>query len=96
MDATQKLLLLTTGPDGTRGLEEANDLLRHGWRVAQVCALGGGGAAEGFAGVVLLERSGDTAESVLERLEDEIEEVIEGDGAGGDVEALGLDLPPEG
>jgi hypothetical protein len=89
MDAAQQILLLSTGPEGTRGLSEANDLLRQGWRVAQVCPMGGGGATDGFASLLVLERSGDRAESVLERIEEEMEET--GDGAG----ALGLDLPPE-
>jgi len=93
VDAAQRILLLTAGPDGTAGLGEANDLLRSGWRVAQVCPMGGGGAASGFAAVVVLERSADRAESVLERIEEEIEETLEGDGAGLDV--LGLELPPE-
>jgi hypothetical protein len=89
MEASQQILLLSSGPEGTRGLAEANDLLRQGWRVAQVCPMGGGGAAEGFAAALVLERSGDRAESVLERIEEEMEET--GDGAS----ALGLDLPPE-
>lgn len=95
MPVAQKLLLLTTGPDGTRGLDEANEHLRSGWRVAQVCPLGGGGAAAGFAGLVVLERSGLPAEAVVGQLEEELDEAIEGDGAGSDADALGLELPPE-
>lgn len=87
MKAAHKIFLVTTGPDGTHGLSEVNDRLRQGWRVANVAPLGGGGAAQGFAALVVLERGEDAAESVLEQIEEEMErlpgalgEAVEGNG----------------
>lgn len=84
MSPLQKALLLTTGPEGTRGLTDLNDHLRQGWRVTTVAPMGGGGATEGFAALVVLKRTG-RAEVELDELEEEIEEqigeVLEGDGS---------------
>ena len=87
-DDVQKALLVTTGPEGTRGLTDLNDHLRQGWRVAQTAPMGGGGATEGFAALVVHKRSGQ-AELALDELEGEIEEALEGDGG------LDVDVPEE-
>ena len=88
MPASQHVHLVTTGPGGTRGLDAVNERLRQGWRVAHVAPMGGGGEGPDFAALVVLERRGSEAEHVLDYLEEEIEDALEGDGAG-------LDLPPD-
>ena len=77
----QKALVVTAGPTGERtpGLEALDEHLRAGWRVVEARPMGGGGAAEGFASLVVLERRGETdAEALL----DTIEEEMDGDGDG--------------
>lgn len=87
MPASQHVHLVTTGPAGTRGLDAVNERLKKGWRVAYVAPMGGGGGGPEFAALVVLERSGDEAERVLEQIEEEIERPV-GDG--------GLtEIPPE-
>lgn len=90
MNASQHVHLVTTGPVGTQGLDVVNERLKRGWRVALVAPMGAAGGGEGvaFAALVVLERRGSEAEDVLVQIEEEIEETLEGDGAG-------LDLPPE-
>ena len=88
MTAPQHVHLVTTGPAGTQGLDAVNERLKRGWRVAHVAPMGGGGEGAAFAALVVLERRGSEAEDVLVQIEEEIEETLEGDGAG-------LDLPPE-
>ncbi len=90
MHAAQHVHLVTAGPSGADGLDAVNERLKRGWRVAHVAPMGAAGAGEGvaFAALVVLERRGSEAEHVLVQIEEEIEETLEGDGAG-------LDLPPE-
>jgi len=76
----QKALVVTTSPDGARTatLDALDDLLRAGWRVLLASPMGGGGATDGFASLVVLERRSETeAETLLEQIEEE----AEGDGA---------------
>lgn len=76
----QKALVVTASPAGARtaSLDALDDLLRAGWRIADASPMGGGGATDGFASLVVLERAGETeAEALLESVEEE----IEGDGA---------------
>ncbi len=89
MNASQHVLLVTTGPDGTQGLDTVNERLKKGWRVAHVTPMGAAGSSEGveFAALVVIERSGDEIESVLEQIEEKMEETL---GDGGLV-----NLPPE-
>lgn len=77
----QKIVLITTGPDGTRGLAEVNEHLRTGWLVEHVAPMGGGGASGGYASLVVLSRHDTGAGAVLEQMEEEMEEAAEGDGA---------------
>lgn len=77
---TQKALVIVAGPTGARtaSLDALDEHLRAGWRVAQMAPMGGGGATDGFASLVLLQRAAETeAEALLEHLEEE----LEGDGA---------------
>ena len=76
----QKALVVAAGPLGARtpSQDHLDADLRAGWRVVQVTPMGGGGAAEGFAALVVLERAeGAEAEALL----DQIEEEMEGPGA---------------
>lgn len=77
---TQKALVVTVGPTGARtaSLDDLDQYLRAGWRVAQTSPMGGGGATDGFAALVVLERA---VETEAERLLESVEEEIEGDGA---------------
>ena len=77
---TQKALVVTVGPTGARtaSLDDLDQHLRAGWRVAQTSPMGGGGATDGFAALVVLERAGETE---AERLLESVEEEMEGDGA---------------
>lgn len=81
----QKALVVTSGPAGARtaSLDALDEHLRAGWRVVQAAPMGGGGATDGFAALVVLERRGETeAEALL----DQIEEEAEGDGAPDEVQ----------
>ncbi|MDX1421255.1 MAG: hypothetical protein R3181_14915 [Rubricoccaceae bacterium] len=75
---TQQALVVTDAPGG---LDALNDHLRQGWRVVSVAPMGGGGQTDGFAALVVIERAGPAVEAVLEQLAEEVEEVLEGDGA---------------
>lgn len=82
---TQKALVVTVGPTGARtaSLDDLDAHLRAGWRVTETSPMGGGGATDGFAALVVLQRAGETeAEALL----DHIEEEMEGDGAPDDVQ----------
>ena len=80
---TQKALLVTDAPGG---LTDLNGHLQRGWRVVTTAPMGGGGQAEGFAALVVIERAGQGAEAVLEGIAEEIEEALDGgDGAPFDV-----------
>ena len=73
----QKALVVVAGPTGARtaSLDRLDELLEAGWRVAQAAPMGGGGAADGFASLVVLERAAETeAEALLEQIEEEIDE----------------------
>ena len=92
MNASQHVLLVTHASGGTHGLDVVNERLQKGWRIAHVTPMGAAGssAQAEFAALVVIERSGDAAESVLEQMiEEEIEDAL-GDGDGGIV-----DLPPQ-
>ena len=91
MNASQHALLVTSGPGGIQGLDTVNERLKKGWRVAHVAPMGaaGSGSETQFAALVVIERSGDEAESVLEQIEEEIEETL-GDGGTIDLPGLGL------
>lgn len=80
MNATQKVLIVTTGTNGTQGLTSVNKDLREGWRVVQIAPMGGAGSGEGarFAAMVVLEQSEQEAERILERIEEQAEVDIEG------------------
>ena len=71
----QCAIVVTAGPDGapTPSLDALNERLRAGWRVAQASPMGGGGVADGFASLVVLERAVETeAEALLELAEQEL------------------------
>ena len=73
----QKALVVVAGPTGARtaSTDRLDELLDAGWRVAQVAPMGGGGATDGFAALVVLERGAETeAEAILEQLEEELDE----------------------
>ena len=73
---TQKALVVTVGPDGARTASQdaLDEHLRAGWRLVDASPMGGGGAAQGFASLVVLERRGETdAEALLDQVEDEME-----------------------
>lgn len=80
---SQKALLVTSAPDG---LHLLNEHLAAGWRVVTTAPMGGGGQTEGFAALVVIERTGRGAESVLDEIVEELDAVLDGgDGAGEDV-----------
>lgn len=84
----QKVLLVTTGSKRSKGLDELNIALERGWRVSLVSPMGGSGASEEeprFAALVVIERHDDAAQGVLEAVEEESEEMVDGDGASGQV-----------
>lgn len=86
--------MLTFGPEGPRGIDDVNDHLASGWRVESVTAMGGGGASHEMAAIIVLERAGTAAEAVLEALEEELDDVMDGDGSevpGRDID-LGLGM----
>jgi hypothetical protein len=88
MNTTQKLILITTGSSGTQGVTTANNDLREGWRVVQITPMGGAGSGESarFAALLVLERSEQDAERVLEAtaeqaevdIDSQIEQALEG------------------
>lgn len=76
----QKALVVTAGPRGARtpSMDALDRHLEGGWRVALSSPMGGGGAADGFASLVVLERAAETeAEALLERVEGEIDGDLE-------------------
>lgn len=89
MDA-QKSLLVTDGPGG---LDDLNAHLRRGWRVVSMAPMGGGGQSEGFAALVVIEPAGQAAEEVLAEIAEDMEDVLEGDGAPEDLTLDGPILP---
>ena len=74
---TQKALVVVAGPTGARtaSLDRLDEHLGTGWRLASATPMGGGGATDGFASLVVLERTGETeAEALLDQIEEEMEE----------------------
>ncbi|WP_412069419.1 hypothetical protein [Rubrivirga sp. IMCC43871] len=70
----QKALVVTTDPGGARtpSLGALDEHLRAGWRVVHATPMGG--AADGFAALVVVERAAETeAEALLEQIEEEID-----------------------
>lgn len=85
-DMTQKALIVQTGPNGHKGLEELNIELERGWYVAEVAPMGGAATnaeTPTHASLVILERrdpdrpTAPAAVAALEELGHESEEVIE-------------------
>ena len=64
----QKALVVT--PDSLGAL---NDLLRAGWTVTSATPMGGGGQAEGFASLVVVEHHASTAGEILGQIEEAID-----------------------
>lgn len=77
MKNAQKIVLLTTGPDGPEGLDSVNDHLQHGWRVLQATPMGGRGTSDGpyFGALVVLERAARAEAGVL--TQEAVDELIE-------------------
>ena len=80
MNAAQKVIIVTTGANGTQGLTSINKDLREGWRVVQMSPMGGAGSGESsrFAAMVVLEQSASAAARHMEQLEEQAEVDIEG------------------
>lgn len=84
----QKVILVTTGSQGTQGVTTVNRDLGEGWRVVQITPMGGAGSGESarFAALIVLERSEQDAERVLEQtaeqaevdIDSQIEQALEG------------------
>lgn len=84
----QKALIVTTGSKKAKGLDELNIALDRGWRVASISPMGGSGASKEeprFAALVVIERYEDNASGVLQAVEEEADEIAEGDGASRDI-----------
>ena len=80
MNAAQKVIIVTTGVNGTQGLTSINKDLREGWRVVQISPMGGSGSSDGsrFAAMVVLEQSERAATLLMEQREEQAEVDIEG------------------
>lgn len=100
----QKAMLVRWNAHRAYGLDELNIALNRGWRVAQVTPMGGaavGSPEEGselcLAALVVIERHDQAESSVLHEVEEELDELVEGDGSELDVGDLDVeDLgPPE-
>lgn len=66
---TQKALVVTDA-----SVEALNDLLNAGWTVVRASAMGGGGQAAGFASLVILEHGASASETILEQIEEAMDE----------------------
>lgn len=93
MGIQQKALIVRTSPDGHDGLDDLNIELKRGWRVVEVCPMGGAGAGGTGAGatvqnaaLVIIEARDRTepvatpaaaAKDIEEEAEELIEEVAE-------------------
>lgn len=90
----QKALIIKEAPERTHGIDELNLHLSRGWRVRHAVPMGAAGMSDAscrpcFAALVVIEREGHTAADLLEteaEMETLIEEVLDGDGADGDIE----------
>lgn len=93
MQAQQKALIVRAGPDTAQGLEDLNMHLSRGWRVVHLAPMGGAGAGTDartpllhFAALVVIEQEARRAPTALQAAEAEVEELVEelneGDGAG--------------
>lgn len=88
MNTAQKVILVTTGSNGTQGITGVNKELREGWRVVQITPMGGAGSGESarFAALLVIERSEGEAERMLEQtaeqagvdIDSQIEQALEG------------------
>lgn len=92
MKTQQKAVIVTTGSERARGLDELNIALGRGWRVARISPMGGSGASRKeprFAALVIIEREENASADVLHQVEEEpeeiVDEIVEGDGASQDV-----------
>ncbi len=96
MNTQQKALIVKTGPEHTYGLDELNVKLGRGWRVVQMTSLGGAGAGTTaatddaavlcLAALVIVERAEEEAAELMEQIEEEeiqeeIDDIVEGNGA---------------
>lgn len=89
----QKALIVKAGPEHTYGLDELNVKLSRGWRVVQMTPMGGAGVGPGddgeaelcLAALVIVERAEEEAAALVEQVEEEIDEIVEGNGAGLDL-----------
>lgn len=79
----QKALIVTAGSKKPKGLDELNIALERGWRVSEISPMGGAGASKDeprFAALVVIERHPETPSGVLHAVEEEADELAEGDG----------------
>ncbi len=89
MTGRQKALIVTTGSAGASGLEELNQALALGWRVAHLspmggCACGAPPESAQLAALVVLERNGRMSrlfDQIEEEAEEFLEDIVEGDGS---------------
>lgn len=99
MKSRQKAMIVRAHAARTQGLDELNIALSRGWRVVHVAPMGGAavGTAQDapelcHAALVVIERVDDAAVEGLEEVEEEVREVVddlvEGDGSGLDVDDL--------
>ena len=83
MNSTQKVILVTTGSNGTQGITSVNEDLREGWRVVQITPMGGAGSGDSarFAALLVIERTvkegEQTYEGAAEQAEVDIDSQIE-------------------
>lgn len=85
----QKALIVTTGSKKSKGLDELNIALERGWRVSSISPMGGSGASKEeprFAALVVIERYADGPSAVLQAVEEEADEIVEGDGTSKEID----------
>jgi len=72
---SQKALFVVVDPAGPRGdaLDVLNEHLRAGWTVTLATPMGGGGATQGFASLIVIEQRGAAADTLLEQIEEAID-----------------------
>lgn len=75
MNSTQKVILVTTGSNGTQGITSVNEDLREGWRVVQITPMGGAGSGDSarFAALLVIERSADASERAFQESAEQVE-----------------------
>lgn len=98
METHQRAIIVTTGSEKSRGLDELNIALGRGWRVVHISPMGGSGASRKeprFAALVVIQRKENSTADVLQQVEEETD-VVDGDGASADVaDPLASEPPPE-